>query len=123
MQLPITQAVQDQVANIARSEGMPRGLKIESKTNILLYDSALIAGVDYPHDLQEDEEKEVTNITDEMHPDEIAGLAQEIKVNHDQDEIEAIDDEIPYEDPREQQLPIGNEQESEIEIVFEDKES
>jgi hypothetical protein len=37
---------------------MPQGLKIESKTNILLYNSDYIAGVDYPINSQEKEEKE-----------------------------------------------------------------
>jgi len=38
--LPITKSILDQVSNIAINEGMPIGLKIQSKTDFLLYDSA-----------------------------------------------------------------------------------
>jgi hypothetical protein len=93
--LPITQAVQDQVANLARSKGMPQGLKIESKTNILLNNSAWIAGVDYPSESQEEEEENF----DKMHPDKIA---QERNTNFDQDEIKEIQDKIH----RDQSFPL-----------------
>jgi hypothetical protein len=36
-QIPITKAIQDQVANLARAEDMPQGLKITSKTDIVFY--------------------------------------------------------------------------------------
>jgi hypothetical protein len=73
--IPITKAIQDQVAGLARAEDMPQGLKITSKTDIVLYDSSWIAGVDY---LLEEEEEEINNQDfDEMHPDNIAGLTSE----------------------------------------------
>jgi hypothetical protein len=56
--IPITKAIQDQVADLATAEDMPQGLKITSKTDAVMYDSSWIAGVDYPLKEQEEEESE-----------------------------------------------------------------
>ena len=59
--VPITKQVIDVVHAMATSEGMPDGLKIETKSGIILYDSSWIAGVDYDdgriveHEYDEDE--------------------------------------------------------------------
>ena len=121
-QLPITQAVLDQVAEIARSEGMPPGLKIESKTDLTLYDSTWIAGVDFQEHHQDDDGNEEEDDQDEMHPDQIAGLAQERlqEVNQDQQVEETNQDQNPMQT---QPTLEDEEQESEIEIVFESDES
>jgi hypothetical protein len=44
---------------------MPQGLKITSKTDIVLYDSSWIAGVYYP--LEEEEEEVSIQDFDKMH--------------------------------------------------------
>jgi hypothetical protein len=90
---PITPAVLKQVNDIATMENMPQGLKIQSKTNNILYDHAWIAGVDY-HEKHEqnnsdDEESEdesdnednesvEDDLYDEMDPNEIQGLANNL---------------------------------------------
>ena len=64
---------------------MPRGLKIVSNTDNILYDSAWIPGVDYNEEQIKIEIENTNKINikienqdqDEMHPDKIAGLAQE----------------------------------------------
>jgi hypothetical protein len=57
-QVPITPAIIKQVETLAAAEGMPRGLKIENKTGQVLFDSALIAGVDVDEDLFSDDDYE-----------------------------------------------------------------
>jgi hypothetical protein len=44
--LPMTRNVIDLVHTLAKNESMPDGLKIETKTGHILYDSSWIAGVD-----------------------------------------------------------------------------
>jgi hypothetical protein len=53
---------------------MPRSLKIVSKTNKILYNSACIPGVDYPIEKVADKELEIKD-QDETHPNKIAELA------------------------------------------------
>ena len=104
-QLPITPAIINQVHAIADSENVPEGLKITNRTGQVLYDSAWIAGVDYTDEsvteMDDDNEYETEHNNeshdgiptnemddideiDEMHPDEIEGLAN--KHNHQDDE-------------------------------------
>jgi hypothetical protein len=80
--LLITKSILDQVSNIAINKGMPIGLKIKSKTDSLLYNLAWIAGVDYQDNDQNTGNNNENNQDnkenqDKMHPDDIAGLAQE----------------------------------------------
>ena len=46
--IPMTQNIIDLVHDLATRDGMPDGLKIQTKTGQILYDSACIAGVDTP---------------------------------------------------------------------------
>jgi hypothetical protein len=52
--VPITSSVIAQVEAIAKADGM-KDLKITSKTGKILYDSTLIAGVDYDTDGEEEQ--------------------------------------------------------------------
>ena len=54
--IPITPSVIQQVHLWAEREGMPKGLKIESKTGKRLYDSTWLAGVDYDAQAFEEED-------------------------------------------------------------------
>ena len=45
--VPVTPSIISQVHALARLDGMPPGLKIISRTNQILFDSAWTAGVDY----------------------------------------------------------------------------
>jgi hypothetical protein len=45
--IPVTSRVVQLVHDIAKQDRMPEGLKIATKTGTILYDSTLIAGVDY----------------------------------------------------------------------------
>ena len=53
--VPITQNVIDLVHALATQQGMPDGIKITSKTGVILYDSSHLAGVDYDQDDPEDD--------------------------------------------------------------------
>jgi hypothetical protein len=81
------------VNDIAKFENMPQGLKIQSKTNNVLYDHAWIAGVDYhekhEHKKSDDEASEgksdnegnesiEDDVYDEMEPDKIQSLANNL---------------------------------------------
>jgi hypothetical protein len=50
----ITKAIQDQVAELAKAEEMPEGLKISSKTDVILYNLTWIAGVDHTPEHEEE---------------------------------------------------------------------
>jgi hypothetical protein len=84
--IPITKNVIDLVHDMANKDNIKDGLKIETKSGKILYDSAWIAGVDYIENNFDDEksvdnENEIIDI-DEMNPNEI--LENEIKNNEDQ---------------------------------------
>jgi hypothetical protein len=114
--LPITREIVDKVAAFADTEGMPSGLKIVSKTDTILYDSAWIAGVDAPATDADNNANDDNNAIqdNEMHPDDIAGLAiaptRQQDNTHDQinNENEIVDGQQDQTDDNE-----------EIEIVFE----
>jgi hypothetical protein len=59
--LPITKSIFNQVSTIATNKGMLINLKIQSKSNSLLYDLVWIAGVDY-HQNQDNNNKTITII-------------------------------------------------------------
>ena len=60
--IPVTKAVLEVVHTMADRQNMPRGLKILTRTKQVLYDSSLIAGVDYvaDHSNQEDVNEDAT---------------------------------------------------------------
>ena len=92
----ITPAIISCVHKIAEQEDMPTGLKIMSQYGHVLYDATWIAGVGYDEELFEDDDYEndsdmsdknsdedsddddLGEEFDEMDPDEIAGLVQEL---------------------------------------------
>ena len=51
----ITPSVIKQVHEIAKRENMPKGLKIQNRTNVVLFDASWTAGVDYDNDLFEEQ--------------------------------------------------------------------
>jgi hypothetical protein len=53
-EFPVTESVIKLVHHLAELEGVPKGLKIASKTGVPLYDAAWIAGVDYTTDSDSD---------------------------------------------------------------------
>ena len=67
---PITQSVIDAVHSLAERDHMPAGLKIHSKTQILLWDSAWIAGVDYDEETFEPIVDEDGNVDGTFDPED-----------------------------------------------------
>ena len=54
--MPVTTSVIQKVHTFARRmDGMPRGLKIENKTGLVLYDASKTTGVSYVQDTNEDD--------------------------------------------------------------------
>ena len=51
----ITPSVIKQVHEIAKRDNMPEGLKIQNRTNVVLFDASWTAGVDYDNDLFEEQ--------------------------------------------------------------------
>ena len=92
----ITPAIITHVHKIAEQEDMPTGFKIISRYGCVLYDATWIAGVDYDEELFEDgdyendsdmsdknsdedsDDDDLGEEFDEMDPDEITGLVQEL---------------------------------------------
>jgi hypothetical protein len=75
--VPITQNVIKLVHDMADQDGMPNGLKIETRSGKILFDSAWIAGVDFQDYDEIDDEVSIIEIEnnddhDEMDPNEIA---------------------------------------------------
>jgi hypothetical protein len=60
--IPISVNVLEAVEKMAENDGMPEGLKLQTKSGIILYDSAWIAGVDYA---QNDDNEENNNVIDD----------------------------------------------------------
>jgi hypothetical protein len=115
----------DKVTALAETEGMPLGLKIVSKTDTILYNLAWIAGVDAPDDDNNDNDdvpddnnnnNDNNNADkiqdDEMHPDNIAGLAPTRQQDNTHDQI---NNEIEIVDGQQEQTDDNEE----IKIVFE----
>jgi Reverse transcriptase (RNA-dependent DNA polymerase) len=91
--VPITQNVIELVHKMAEKDGMSSGLKIETKSGTILYDSSWIAGVDYEinrnrnevddndDEENEDHEDDDESRYDEMDLNDIAEILQERSVN------------------------------------------
>ena len=88
--IPITQNGIDLVHKMAENDNMRDGLKIETKSGIILYDSSWIAGVDYENNNENDDitiedhengenDEIVENDSnyDEMNPNEIVEILEE----------------------------------------------
>ena len=135
--VPITQHVIDLVHDMANQDGIPDGLKIETRSGKILFDSAWIAGVDYAEDDNDDDEISIVSNEDnnedhdEMDPNEIAEILQEpveaVNINDIADEEadedvsnnDNVDEEHNNEDN--ESNPIGEEPKDE-ENVVEDEE-
>ena len=57
--VPITPMVARQVHTIAKQDGMPKGLKIQTRTGVILFDSSSTAGVDYDQELFEEQKNDL----------------------------------------------------------------
>ena len=90
--LPMTQHVTDQVYALARQDKMPKGLEIETKTGVVLFDSSWSAGVDYDNnnsnESDTDDETHSDNSEIESDTDEDSELDSELDAN----EIDNIND-------------------------------
>jgi hypothetical protein len=83
--VPISIKINELVHNMAQSDSMPDGLKIETKSGTVLYDSSWLAGMDYANNEEEeisdddsnDEHKLEEIDQDEMDPNEVAETMQE----------------------------------------------
>jgi hypothetical protein len=104
---------------------MPKGLKITNRANHVIFDSALIAGVDYDKeefsddDYEEDQEEhhdEPEEEYDEMDPNELADILQETNEFHTPHESEE-EHEIVFQD-----VPPEEAEELRQETLFEDYE-
>lgn len=58
IRVPISNSVIEQVHDLALKDKMPKGLNIENKTGLLLYDSAWTVVVDYEEDDDSEDEDE-----------------------------------------------------------------
>jgi hypothetical protein len=63
--IPITKNVINLVHTMATNDNMKEGLKIESRTGTILYDSSWIAGVDYSITTESEEEDEENESNDQ----------------------------------------------------------
>ena len=128
---PITPAVISQITRLAEHEHMPPGLKIKNKTNITLYDSAWIAGVDYQENEEEEEDENDNNNAENENDntnnnnnenDEIQEHEVELIQERDEmhpDDIEAYEDNHPP--PNEpDDNPVEVEEAHEVEQITED---
>jgi cobalamin biosynthesis protein CobT len=107
--IPITPSIVKQVHALAELEEMPKGLKISSQANQVIFDSAWIAGVDYDEDLFDDEDHNEEDDGDENED-------EENEANYDKmDENDLAD---ILQQPNEFQVP--HETENEDEVVFEE---
>ena len=89
--VPITAAVINQVRTIATQENMPDGLKIKNKYDVVLYDSAWIAGVDYDAEEESESEDDETYIASEEDEDDDDELDDEDDNGEDDDDDEDND--------------------------------
>ena len=112
--IPITTGVINQIRTIATQEGMPEGLKIINKYDIVLYDSAWIAGVDYEANEEESDSDDETYIESEQDEDNETNDDDE-----DNDFDDDSDDDDDYQDPDEdeQQQQVYDEMEQEYDEI------
>jgi hypothetical protein len=91
-QVPITNNIIGLVHKLADANGIKEGLKITNKSNVILYDSSWIAGVDYVDEEYDDEYGEERNNeknqleNGEMNPNEILEMTchkQNNNINND----------------------------------------
>jgi hypothetical protein len=101
--IPITPAVINQVHTMARQQAQPEGLKISNRYNVILYDAAWIAGVDFEEeddeddddsDYESDEEPSDDDDDDDDHYDPVDADYEEL----DQDNEDEIEEEEIQED-------------------------
>jgi hypothetical protein len=90
-QVPITNNIIGLVHKLADADGIKEGLKITNKSNVILYDSSWIAGMDYVDEEYDDEYSEERNNeikqleNDEMNPNEISEMTCHKQNNNDDD--------------------------------------
>ena len=128
---PFTPQVIEAVHQLARKEGMPEGLKVVTKAGVILYDSALTAGVDYDpnqtnyeeqdDDYSEEVEEEDDDQLDEEEYDvvdavELEELEAEAKADWDVQDIqeEEVDPQDDDEDSSESESESESEDEDEV---------
>jgi hypothetical protein len=104
------------VHRLAELDGMPQGLKIQSRTNQILFDSAWIAGVDYDEELFDDEDFETNSNSEEENEDDDYDQYDEMDIN----ELADITNEPTRVNVPNQNNEQPNFQNEEEEIIFED---
>jgi hypothetical protein len=133
--VPITQNAIELVNDMADHDGIANGLKIETRSGKILFDSAWIAEVDYEDYDENDDEVSIIEIEnnddhEEMDLNEIAEILQEpVEANTEEIEENNIDDnassnptEDEVEDNNEEEIEDNNEDEVEIECEQDDDE-
>ena len=97
--VPLTPLIIKQVHALAELDNMPKGLKITKKSNVFLFDSAWIAGVDYDDNLFDDEDYSTTDETDsdetleyDEEDNDIPSLSEEDDDDGGDNPIDNIDD-------------------------------
>jgi hypothetical protein len=124
--IPITPSIIKQVHALAELDGMPLGLKITNRANIIIFDTAWIAGVDYDEeefdeeeydeeDEDDEDESDDEDHYDEMDENELADILQQ-PIEH-QEPNEPDDPEAPEEG---QEIVFEAADEVEEEELFED---
>ncbi|KAG7350725.1 reverse transcriptase RNA-dependent DNA polymerase [Nitzschia inconspicua] len=98
--IPLTPAAIQAVHTLAENQGMPRGLKISSRTGPILYDSAWIAGVDYDEEAFDEYDDDTYNDDDKYEEENSADTDSEEENSADTDsdnEHESMDPNDIYE--------------------------
>jgi hypothetical protein len=125
--VPITPSIITQVHALAVLDGMPEGLKIKNRANLVIFDSAWIAGVDFDEqefndenyveeenvERENDEDENIGEEYDEMDVNELADVMQETN------EFRAPQETLEEAEPEEEVAALAEEEE---EVVFEDEE-
>jgi hypothetical protein len=133
----VTPSIVKMVHQLAVLDKMPAGLKIQSRTDQVLFDSAWIAGVDYDEDLFDDEDFDTNSESDdeeneddddfdqydEMDVNELADITNEphqFNVPNPQNQIQNQENEPPIFQNEEEEIVFEDEPEEVEEIIDED---
>ena len=137
--VPITPSIIKQVHALATMDEMPQGLKIQTRTNVTLFDASWIAGVDYNQNFFEEEENdpdyeeeteqaesydeiEEENV-DEMDENELADILDDQYniASDNEEETEIVNENAPVEQEIAEEEEIENDNNENVELPIEEE--
>ena len=97
-QVSMGKDVIDIVHAMADRDNMPSGLKITTRSGIILHDNTSIAGVDGADANETNDNIEIDNDNDELDPNDIGHIVPEVKHHkqHEQEDDEEYPKELTY---------------------------